>query len=348
MILVSFIIPTLNTEKVLDDCLRSISIQTINNYEIIIADGGSTDNTLKIAKKYHCKIVPNHLKTGEAGKAAALKHARGKYIALIDSDNILPDPNWLSQMLSPLKTDPALIGSEPYSFTYRPHSGFIERYSALIGANDPYAFIFGVADRLSFLNGKFITLPLVIQEFPTYYQLKLEPNQPIPTIGANGTVFRSDFLKKYATGSYLFDIDIITHVLNSTAKPLSFAKIKNGIIHSYCESSIGKFIRKQKRRVCDHFSHRELRTFNWHSPISQHPGSAILNLARQNLYFVFYSTTIVLPLVDSVRGFARQPDPAWFFHPLACYITFIIYLYYTLLNIFKVNTVQNRQYWSQS
>jgi len=41
---------------------------------------------------------PNPLKTGEAGKAAGVKHAGGEIIALIDSDNILPERDWLVRM----------------------------------------------------------------------------------------------------------------------------------------------------------------------------------------------------------------------------------------------------------
>ena len=67
--------------------------QNFKNYEIIIADGGSNDQTLSIAKKYHAKVFKNPLKTAEAGKTMGVNHAHGKYIALIDSDNILPTKN---------------------------------------------------------------------------------------------------------------------------------------------------------------------------------------------------------------------------------------------------------------
>ena len=70
--LISVVTPTLNAGKVLERELESIRIQNYpqDKIEIIIADGGSTDNTLEIAKKYGARIYANLLKTGEAGKAA--------------------------------------------------------------------------------------------------------------------------------------------------------------------------------------------------------------------------------------------------------------------------------------
>ncbi|MDO8725183.1 MAG: glycosyltransferase [Candidatus Methanoperedens sp.] len=83
---ISIITPTYNSAKTLTSCLDSIKAQNYKgDIEIIIADGGSTDSTLEIAQKYTNKIYPNPLKTGEAGKAAGVKHAKNEIIALIDS-----------------------------------------------------------------------------------------------------------------------------------------------------------------------------------------------------------------------------------------------------------------------
>lgn len=95
---ISIVIPTFNSAATLPTCLDSIREQDFpsENIEIIIADAGSSDNTVEIAKKFTDRIYPNPLKTGEAGKAAGVKHAKGEIIALIDSDNILPSRDWLS------------------------------------------------------------------------------------------------------------------------------------------------------------------------------------------------------------------------------------------------------------
>ena len=55
---VSIVIPTLNADTVLKLCLESISIQNYpkDKIEIVVGDGGSSDNTIAIAKKYNAKV----------------------------------------------------------------------------------------------------------------------------------------------------------------------------------------------------------------------------------------------------------------------------------------------------
>ena len=335
---ISFIIPTLNAQKVLEDCLKSISKQNFSSsdYEILIIDGGSTDNTIDIAKKYNSIILNNPLKTAEAGKAVGIRHASGKYTCLIDSDNILPKNNWLSQMLIPLEDDEKIIGSEPIEFTYRPKSGLVERYSALIGANDPYAFVTGVSDRKNYIDNLWTHLKIEQIDKDKYILVKLKPCQPIPTIGANGTIFRTEFLKNNLKSDYLFDIDIISQVISENIKPLYFAKVKSGIIHTYCESSIKKFVRKQNRRIIDYYFYQNLRQYNW---------------GQTNKFgtikFVLYTALVFPSLFDSLRGFLNKPDIAWFFHPLACFITLYLYTINTIKYRLGLLKQLDRQQWQQ-
>ena len=347
--MISIIIPTLNSENVIEQCLSSIRNQDFpqNKVKILIVDGGSIDQTLAIAAKYHCQIFSNPRKTAEAGKAIGLAKTHYRYTAFIDSDNILPTNDWLNQMLLPLETDKTLIGSEPWEFTYRSHGGFIERYSALIGANDPYAYITGISDRRNFIDYLWTTMKLAQKDYSSYLKIKLEPHQPIPTIGANGTIFRTEFLQSNFHSDYLFDIDVITQILNSTQKPIYFAKTKNGIIHTYCESSIPKFYRKQMRRLKDYYQFKSLRHFDYKNNLNLNPLHNFLILAHNNLKFVLYTVTIIPMFITLIRGYLHKPDVAWLFHPLACVITLYCYIFVSLSFLFGFNTEQSRQTWSQ-
>jgi glycosyltransferase involved in cell wall biosynthesis len=309
---ISIIIPTLNSAKVLPACLKSIIKQDYFSYQIIIVDGASTDSTLKIARKFHCQIINNPLKSAEAAKALGLKKTHSKFIALIDSDNILPSSNWLTKMILPFK-DSEIIGTEPISFTFRKKSGFTERYSALIGANDPFAYFNGNYDRFSYLSQKWTNLKLKTIDKREYLKINIDDNQNIPTIGANGTIFRKIFLNKFFHGNYFFDIDILA----MAPKPLYFAKVNIGIIHSFCESSLSKFIRKQQRRLTDYYTLQKYRHYQWSN-------------TSHILAFSLYSLLIFPALYDSIRGYIRKPDSAWFFHPLACWLTWWIYFIVTL------------------
>jgi len=334
--LVSFVIPTLNSGSVLQECLKSIRNQ---NYpqtliEIIISDGGSTDKTINIAKTYDCQIIKNDLKTAESGKALGIKISKGKYIALIDSDNILPDSDWLSLMLQPFK-DTSIIGTEPWEYTYRPNGGFIERYSSLTGVNDPYALIAKNYDRKNFIRKNWNGLNIKVKDHLKYQSFTLSKGQKLPSIGANGTIYLKKILDKYLTSDYLIDVDFLTNILSKTQK-LSFAKVKCGIIHSYCESSITKFIKKQKRRVTDLYIYQQIRPKNF---IASHFNDTII--------FTLYIILIIPMSFDTIKGFIKKPDSAWFFHPVACILTWWTYFSVTIKYKFHLLEPVNRDFWQQ-
>jgi glycosyltransferase involved in cell wall biosynthesis len=338
MIKVSVVIPTLNSANVLESCLQSIKSQKCPNtkVELIVADGGSTDDTLKIAKNYKAIITKNPLKTAEAGKACGLKKVTGDFVALIDSDNILPNKLWLKTMISPLLNDPELIGSEPWKFTYRKSAGFMERYSALTGVNDPYALVSGVYDRKNYLTPSWTGLDLETINYSKYLKITLKPGSLIPTIGANGTIFRSNFLKKNINSDYLFDIDLISEVIKKTQKPVYFAKVKIGIIHTFCESSLQKFVRKQSRRITDYLVYKKLRHYDWDNVNND-----------KTIYFILYVITIIPMFYHLIKGFIRKPDLVWLLHPIICIIT--LYIYAINFAKYRLNLLKpvNRTVWQQ-
>jgi len=331
---ISVLLPTLNSARVLEGCLKSIVNQDYpeNKVEVIIADGGSTDRTLEIAKRYGAKIYKNSLKTGEAGKAVALRQAQGELIALIDSDNILPSKKWLKRMVVPF-SDPEIVGSEPWEFTYRRQDSLVNRYCALIGANDPYCYFVGNYDKQSILSGKWTGLNFFQEDKNRYLKVRIKGNI-LPTIGANGTIWRTEVLKKAVGKSdYLFDTDIPYIV----AKKGSFwlAKVKVGIIHLYCRT-VKDFYRKQKRRARDFFYLEK----------EKERGETYQRQAGRQFYFMLATITILPLIFQSIRGFIRKPNNVWLFHPFACLLTLWIYGSETILA--RLGRVQmDRKSWRQ-
>jgi glycosyltransferase involved in cell wall biosynthesis len=84
----SIITCTLNSEKYLNDCLLSIKNQTFTDFEIIIVDGGSTDNTLSIAESFDKVVVINNI-TGGISNAmnVGIFNSNGAIISILHSDD---------------------------------------------------------------------------------------------------------------------------------------------------------------------------------------------------------------------------------------------------------------------
>jgi glycosyltransferase involved in cell wall biosynthesis len=89
---VSVIIPVYNAENYIDNTLRSIFNQSFEDYEIIVIDDGSTDNTSNILKNYSDKIIYIHQENSggpSSPRNRGIKISRGKYIAIFDSDDLM-------------------------------------------------------------------------------------------------------------------------------------------------------------------------------------------------------------------------------------------------------------------
>jgi glycosyltransferase involved in cell wall biosynthesis len=94
---VSVIIPTYNRAKLITKTIDSVLAQTYTDYEIIVIDDGSTDDTLQVLQSYKDKI--RYIYQENAGVSAArncgIEAAQGKWVAFLDSDD-----QWLPNKLS--------------------------------------------------------------------------------------------------------------------------------------------------------------------------------------------------------------------------------------------------------
>ena len=91
--LVSIIMPSYNTGKYIAETINSVLEQTYKNWELLIVDDDSKDNTDEVIKPYlsdkRVRLIKNSKNRGAAiSRNRALKEAKGKWIAFLDSDDL--------------------------------------------------------------------------------------------------------------------------------------------------------------------------------------------------------------------------------------------------------------------
>lgn len=99
MPLVTVIMPVYNREKIVQRAISSVIQQSYQNYELIIIDDSSDDNTLRIISQYEndkIKIISLSKNCGVSNaRNVGLEHSQGEYIAYLDSDNVW-DPRFIA------------------------------------------------------------------------------------------------------------------------------------------------------------------------------------------------------------------------------------------------------------
>ncbi len=111
---ISVIIPVYNTEKYVEKCLESLAKQEMKDFEVIIVNDGSTDNSENVIKNYmqSSKLNIKYLEKENGGLASArnygVEKASGKYISFLDSDDYL-DKNLFSELEKYIDKDIDLI-----------------------------------------------------------------------------------------------------------------------------------------------------------------------------------------------------------------------------------------------
>jgi len=111
---VSVIVPIYNVEAYLAECLDSLAAQTFSDYEVVVVDDGSPDGSRKIADEYaarDARVRVFERPNGGLGAArnTGVRHARGRFLTFLDSDDVLP-PNALNALVaSALKSDSDIV-----------------------------------------------------------------------------------------------------------------------------------------------------------------------------------------------------------------------------------------------
>ncbi|MCC6454285.1 MAG: glycosyltransferase [Caldilineaceae bacterium] len=155
---VSVIIPTYNRAELLGDAIASVLAQEYQDFEVIVADDGSTDQSAEVVKRFGPRVI--HLALPHRGQPAAPRNAAlavaaGDYIAFLDSDDLFL-PHKLALQVPILEANPqiGLVYSDGYFFAGDPDK---MTGHALAGLATPSGNVFG-----ELLRANFIFMPLIL------------------------------------------------------------------------------------------------------------------------------------------------------------------------------------------
>ena len=123
----SVLIPAYNREKYVTEAVDSVLSQTFRDFEVLAVDDGSTDNTLQVLESYGSRIrVLRQSNQGpEVARNTAAKVARGEYLVLLDSDDLMLPHALMSyeRIIRSFDSPPVIIGAmTEFSGQYAQHT----------------------------------------------------------------------------------------------------------------------------------------------------------------------------------------------------------------------------------
>ncbi len=323
---VTFVICTFNSQNTIGECLESIKKLDYpkNLIKAQIMDGESRDKTLEIVKKYSfCKVIIKKTDGPEIATAMGYNRATTDLVVNFPSDNVIRERNWLRRMVQPLLDNTKIVAVETLYYSYVKGDKPLNRYFGLFGMNDPVALYLNKRDRAAHFETHW-HLPTPYQDKGDYFVTNFT-TENMPTLGANGFVIRRKFAQLVSKVPEKFShIDSCYDLVKSGHT--TFAFVKNDIWHKTGEDFF-TFLKKRNRYLRILYLNKiHVRRYHLYNPQQDK-----VNLLK----YIFFSLTFVEPTAQSIRGFIKIRDWAWFFHPLVCFSLTIVYTYAFVLNFLQ-------------
>lgn len=321
---ISFIIPTLNAGTLLSKCLASIKSQNYpkNKIEIIIADGGSIDDTLSVAKSYGAKIVRNRDVHQEPGKTYGSKLAMGEILFFIDSDNVLTRKDWLLLMTRPYLENPHIIGLLPQTEP-SPDSNSLNQYFGYL-FTDPFTW-FVYKDAANPKDYDRIYKPLKITEYYKIYKF-LPNNHPLFGL-AQGVGIKAEYKEK----TLGCNDDILAGIRLISQGGL-IAYVPKASIYHYHVNGFTQFIKKYRWRIRNNLI-QKVRGMGF----LQRESYMSSRRKCMKMLFIPYAFSIIFPLLDSIILSVKYKNIVMMWHLLAC-LTLAIEISYEVIK-FKMGII---------
>lgn len=327
---ITFIIPTLNSAYFIERCLQSIREQNYpkEKIEILIVDGGSTDQTLEIAKRYFVRIIKNKRVFCEPGVVLGMKEARGKLCVIMGADNSLVGNNWIEEIIKPF-SNPSIFAAYPKLINKKNDSWFTKYVNTF---TDPFNhFVYGYANNPTTFNKVYKT----IEKGENYevYDFSVM-NHPILAFDQGFTI-RKEYGNERPIETEFCDILPVVDIIAKKKKIAYVYTASN--YHATLNFGIKQFWKKQKWAIDNGFVKK---------PYGFIERRKYLSLKRKIKQYLwpFYSISFVFPFVYSFYYLIKDKEKYWLYHPFISFISgLVLWIEVIRIKIFKRKPLSSRQ-----
>lgn len=327
--LVTIIIATFNSGKSLPKVLESISCQSMSrdNIEILMVDGGSSDNTRKIGKAYNARIINNPRTEPVNAKFLGYKEAKGDFIIYLDHDEILENENSLKLKVSLFSNDIKMVIGTGYKtpINYLGINNYINEFG------DPFSFfIYRLSKDYRYFINTMKKRYKVIGETKekVIFDLSQTDELPIIELCAAGSAVDLRYMKKNFPQT-LKNPSLIPHffyLLREKAPILAISK-NDPLIH-YSSETLRKYLAKIRWRIKNNIYHAEDMGMSGFGGRNRYDRSVT---KYKKYLFLPYAFSIIFPLYDAVYLTISRREGSYLLHlPLTFYTAFLIVYHYAL------------------
>lgn len=320
--LISIIMPTFNSEKTLEQSLKSIREQQIDQkqIEILILDGGSSDTTLAIARRYEATVIKNERKLPEFAKQLGVLEAKGKYGIFIDSDEAFTNIHSFANRVRCLEEYPKVKNLVSTGQVCRAGERGINRYANYIG--DPFSnfiYRYNGYNRIEDISRQF-----VCKDIGKAFLVEFNNSKCLPLFDALGNMFEVEAAREtyYRMGkNKSFAANIFSNMVQETHCAII---MKEDRICHQPNLNRKTYLNKLKWRVKNNLFQEEGIGFTERSKRER-------GLQKKKFLFIPYCMLIVPVIVDGFRLAVKNRDIYFMNHVWYTEYTFLMILWYSFL-----------------